>query len=275
MTSLTQSNRNTRPIGVFDSGLGGLTVLTELRRQLPKENFVYLGDTARTPYGSKGPKTIARYADECIKFLQTKNVKLIVAACNTVSALGDATLNRDKTVPVIGTIESALKEVAKLPDCKKIAVIGTEATIGSKAYEVAFNRAMPDLQVDSLACPLFVPMVEQGILEGRVFEVVADHYLERLRLIRVDALVLACTHYPLLKSALESYLGSEVVIVEPSKSVAELVTKSLEETGLIGAPSGDPTMEYFVTDEVSRFDYLARLFLQNEEVQALRIEDLA
>jgi len=265
---------NNSPIGVFDSGLGGLTVLRELKKRLPGESFVYLGDTARAPYGSKGARTIARYARDCIRFLTGKKVKLIVAACNTVSALGEGRLNEESVSPVIGTIPSAVREVSKMSACTQLGVIGTEATIASRAYEQAFLAAMPELHVTSIACPLFVPLVEQGMLAGEVPEAVIKYYLESSKNNQIDALVLACTHYPLLKESLGLYMGSNVEIIEPSKSVAELVEEYLEGKALLNNQKSIPKIEYFVTDDVSRFDYLAKHFLQNEEVNSLKVEEL-
>ena len=264
------------PIGIFDSGLGGLTVLKELRRHLPHEHFVYLGDTARTPYGSKGKETIQRYSRECAQFLLSKEIKLLVVACNTSSSLALDVLCNELPCPVIGTIEPAVSEALTVPNASKIGVIGTKATIASGAYEAMLHRRSSRLSVVAKACPLFVPLVEEGICSGPVTKAVIELYLETFRIDPVDALILGCTHYPLLGSQIGEFLGSSTRIVECSKAVAAAVANELSSRGLCtpGEPSAGGTEQYFVTDDVGRFNSLAALFLESGKVAAAKVDAL-
>ena len=192
---------DSRPIGVFDSGIGGLTVLRALRERLPQENFVYLGDTARVPYGTKGPKTVQHFAAEATVCLLQRDVKAVVLACNTASAVALDAVRAVSTVPVFGVIEPGVE--AALERTKgSVGVIGTLATVGSDRYGELLREARPDLEVHSRACPLFVPLAEEGWVDDPVTRTVAERYLRDLREARVDTLILGCTHYPILKPAI-------------------------------------------------------------------------
>jgi glutamate racemase len=265
------------PIGVFDSGLGGLTVLRELRKRLPAERFIYLGDTARAPYGSKSEETILRYAQECAHFLQVQGVKLVVVACNTVSAVALDVLAKDSSVPLVGTIDSAVNSVLELSEVQRIGVIGTQATIASQSYERALFQNKIDAQVLTKPCPLFVPLVENGLCEGEIVDRVIDLYLSDLRAARIDTLILGCTHYPMLTRALQKYFGARTRIVECSKSVAYSVSSLLAQQQLEQDSSGllGDSERYFVTDDVARFNALASLFLEGHTVQAVQLESIA
>ncbi len=270
------SSQSEMPIGVFDSGLGGLTVLRELRKALPNERFIYLGDTARTPYGSKGRETIYRYARECAHFLLSQQVKMLVVACNTVSAVALDQLALDISVPIVGTIEPAAQEVKNLSDARCVAVIGTQATIASASYEAALIRADVQAQILPKACPLFVPLVEQGMYEGEIVDKIIELYLADIRGRNADTIILGCTHYPMLVKALRRYLGNQVRIVECSQAVAARVAVMLTDYDIRRQSTelqGD-VEQYFVTDDVARFNSLASLFLQGRTVQAVQLESI-
>ena len=260
-------------IGIFDSGLGGLTVLKELKLALPNEKFIYLGDTARTPYGSKGYETIVRYSKECASFLQGKDIKLLVVACNTASSLALNTLKKEFSCPVIGTINQVVNSAVDSSHSKKIAVIGTDATIASGVYEASLKAVDPNVQVYCKPCPLFVSLVEQGMFEGEIVDKVVELYLAELKGKDIDVLILGCTHYPLLKGSIEKYLGPKVQIVECSKAIAVEVKALLEGTFSLAESEHILKKDLFcVTDGVARFNSLAQLFLENSSVSATRVD---
>ena len=261
-----------KPIGIFDSGLGGLTVLRELRKALPNEHFIYLGDTARTPYGAKSVSTIVRYSVECASFLSNFDVKLVVVACNTSSAAALSELDERFPCPVIGTIGPAVRAAVAASRTKRFGVIGTQGTIASGAYDKALHLAAPGSFVSSLACPLFVPLVEQGMLDGEIVDKVIELYLAPLKSEGIDTLILGCTHYPLLTPRIQNFLGSSVKIIECSKAITEDVLETLSRGGAVA--SGPGQEDYYVTDEVSRFNHLAKLILQQDHVHAAHVEEL-
>jgi glutamate racemase len=246
------------PIGVFDSGVGGLTVVAELRRRLPEEGILYLGDTARLPYGTKSPSTVFRYTQRNVDFLVGHGVKAVVVACNTASALALEGLT--SPVPVWGVVEPGA-ERAVAASRGRIGVIATESTVASQAYARALHRLRPDVEVVSQACPLLVPLVEEGWLEDPVTEAVARRYLEPLLAARIDTLVLGCTHYPLLAPLLARVAGDAVTLVDSAESVAATVATELARGGAL-APAGPPPPDRFcVTDNADRFARLAERIL--------------
>ena len=265
-------------IGLFDSGLGGLTVLQELRRALPHERFVYLGDTARTPYGAKSASTIERYSVECARFLLRHNLKFLVVACNTASAVALRQLEEICPCPVIGTIGPAVAAALAVSKTRKIGVIGTRATIASGVYERALqqigsnNGASSPIEVSSVPCPLFVPLVEEGITSGEIVDQVIALYLSELRSAGVDTVILGCTHYPLLAPALQRFFGDQVSLVACSEAIAAEVALSIGRAA--GAAEQVGGCQYFATDEVSRFNVLAQQFLGGEQLTAAHIEEL-
>jgi len=265
-----------RPIGLFDSGLGGLTVLRELERLMPDERFVYLGDTARLPYGTKGAATITRYALECASFLLRHDIKALVVACNTASSIALSALREAMPCDVIGTIDPAVARAVAVTARGGIGVIGTDATIASGAYERAIAAIAPRCTVVSHACPLFVPVVEQGMFDGEIVDKIIELYLSKFDFTQIDTLILGCTHYPLLKSAIARYVGTSVTLVDSAYPIAHELGRILEESGrlaqrrVVRAPAS-----FFVTDEVSRFNRLAALLLGKESVTAVRTEELA
>lgn len=277
LVGMTSARSNDLPIGIFDSGLGGLTVFKELRRHLPNERFIYLGDTARTPYGSKGKETIQRYSLECAQFLQAQEIKLLVVACNTSSSLALDVLSAHCPCPVIGTIEPAVRQALSHDSVRRVGVIGTKGTISSAAYDEKLRGSGSALEVFTKACPLFVPLVEEGLYNGPIVEAVVEHYLEELRAKSLDALILGCTHYPLLAPTIIKFLGKQTRIVECSKAIAVEVETLLNSLSLRreGNSAANEMEKYFVTDDVDRFNYLASLFLEKRPVEAVHVEHLS
>lgn len=258
-------------IGLFDSGIGGLTVLHEVIQKLPAENTIYLGDTARAPYGTKSVETVVRYSLENSQFLIEKGVKLVVLACNTSTALALDTLREKLTIPLIGVIEPGARKAAKLTKNRRVGIIGTEATIQSGAYTRALKACDAGIEVYSRACPLFVPLVEEGWTENGVVAMTVDAYLSSLKQSGIDTLILGCTHYPLLKKAIGKYLGNAVELVDSAEEIAKdvasvLKKQSLERKGAKGIHS------FFVTDAPDRFVKVGRRFLGEKVDSAVRIE---
>ena len=216
-----------RPIGVFDSGIGGLTVMSELARKLPQESIVYLGDTARVPYGDKSPDTIIRYALEDAAFLEKCNVKLIVAACNTVSAVALDILKQKLTTPVCGVLEAGAAATCKVK--RQIAVIGTKTTISSGAYWQEIRKYSPHLDVECIACPLLVPLAEEGIKSWNILQGVLDIYLGKYLAYPPDALLLGCTHYPLFTGEFDRFFSGKVQIISSATAAADMVGKFMED----------------------------------------------
>lgn len=244
------------PVGVFDSGVGGLTVLNALRRRLPRESTIYLGDTARLPYGPKSRETVRRYTREAAAFLAGRGVKLMVVACNTASARALPDLARTLPLPVVGVVRPGARAAVERSRGGRIGVIGTRGTVESGAYQEAIVDLRPAAEIRSAACPLFVPLVEEGWTDGVVARLVARRYLDPLLRERVDTLVLGCTHYPHLRELLSQVAGPGVELVEPAEAVAEAVAGELAERGL-EAPDGAVERRYVVTDDAERFRSLA------------------
>ena len=240
-------------IGVFDSGVGGLTVVSALRRRLPRESILYLGDTARLPYGSKSADTVTRYTRRNIEFLAERGVKAVVVACNTASAL--ALPNLTPEVPTWGVIEPGARKAAEVTR-GRVGIIATEGTVRSDAYPRAIRALRPEVEILSQSCPLFVPLVEEGWYDDPVTEEVARRYLAPLLDAGVDTLVLGCTHYPLLKNVLQRVAGPEVTLVDSAESVAEVVADGLAERGLEAGERG-PEHHLCVTDAGASFQRLA------------------
>jgi glutamate racemase len=258
-------------IGVFDSGIGGLTVLHKIIEVLPRENTVYLGDTARAPYGTKSVETVLRYSFENSEFLIEKGVKLLVVACNTSTAIALAPVRERLTIPVIGVIEPGVRRAIKSSKNKKVGVIGTDATIQSGAYTRALKNADPAIEVYSRACPLLVPLVEEGWTDNAVVELTVKNYLGSLKQSGIDTLILGCTHYPLLKKAIRKFMGKAVVLVDSAEEVAIEVAAMLKRYSL-ARKNGKGTHGFFVTDAPDRFIKVGQRFLGEKVESAVRIE---
>ncbi len=250
-----------RSIGIFDSGVGGLTVFKEIASLLPGENLIYLGDTARVPYGTKSVETVCRYALEAAEFLVDQGVKLLVVACNTASAVALPQLRERFQLPVIGVIEPGAKRAAKSLN-RRIGVIGTEGTINSNRYPEAIHALLPDAKIFSAPCPLFVPLAEEGWAEHEVAKLAAKEYLQPLLTAQIDTLVLGCTHYPLLRNTLQTILGDTVDMVDSAEETAKAVQNLFQQQGLANPECGGQRT-FFVTDVPTRFERVGRAFLRN------------
>ena len=254
-------NGTRQPIGVFDSGIGGLTVVKALIEELPSESVVYFGDTARVPYGTKSKSTIVRFSLENVEFLLRFGVKCIVIACNTSSSWALPTLRKYFKVPIVGVIRPGALAAVRQTRHKRIGVIGTTATINSGAYETAIQRIDPTTKVFSQSCPLFVPLVEEGWLNGTVCRQVAGTYLEPLVRQRIDTLILGCTHYPLLARTIQQVVGPAVTLVDSAQQTAAEVRGVLMGTDTLANGHSRPRYRFFVTDEPTHFDRLGHRFL--------------
>jgi glutamate racemase len=257
------------PIGVFDSGIGGLTVLRSLERRMPGESLIYFGDTAHVPYGSKSPEAVARYSTAVARFLAAKGVKLLVVACNTSSAVALEAVRRAVKVPVIGVIVPGARAAAAL-GARRVGVIGTEATVRSGAYPRALRAAGSRARAESAACPLFVPLVEEGWWDGLVTETVARRYAAPLKRARVDALILGCTHYPVLKPVLSRVMGKGVRLVDSAEETAREAERELLRLGLRSSRKGRGRREFYASDAPQRFLRLARRLL-GRRVERVRL----
>jgi glutamate racemase len=253
--------RSNAPIGVFDSGVGGLTVARALMARLPSERILYFGDTARVPYGIKSAETIAHYATQIAEFLLAREVKLLVIACNSVAAVAARTIADLSPVPVLDVIDAGARAAVAATRTRRVGVIGTLATVNSAAYDRAIHAHDAAIHIRSQACPLFVPLVEEGWLDHPVTRLTAQEYLAPLIAQSVDTLVLGCTHYPLLKGVLRDVVGGGVQLVDSADAMAVQVAELLREQGLV-RPIGAPgEHEYFVTDVPQRFRKIGELFL--------------
>ena len=259
--SESQTRNLDAPIGIFDSGVGGLTVFRAIEKRLPNESLIYLGDTARVPYGTRSLATVERYALEDAAFIYSKKVKAIVIACNTISAFAANRLRQEFAVPVIGVIRPGARRAVEMTRNGYIGVIATEGTILSGAYERAMLSLRSGLEIISRACPLFVPLAEEGWTDHPVTRQVAEEYLTEMRSTRVDTLVLGCTHYPILRPVIEDVMGHQVAFIDSGEAVADQVAIVLEEQGLLRAADEPRTEEFYVTDSAARFRRVAELFL--------------
>lgn len=249
------------PIGVFDSGLGGLTVFKVLARRMPEESLIYFGDTAHVPYGSKSPEAIARFSSAIAVFLAKRGIKLLVVACNTSSAWALPAIRRAVKVPVIGVIEPGARGAIGVSRGGRIGIIGTEATVKSGAYTAALKALKKDARITSAACPLFVPLVEEGWWSGVVVENVARRYLAPLKSARVDTVILGCTHYPYLKPILARALGARVRLIDSAEETARETETVLCDLGLRAPRGGRGRREFYASDAPERFKRLARRML--------------
>lgn len=263
------------PIGVFDSGIGGLTVAREIIRQIPDEPIVYFGDTARLPYGTKSKDTIIRYSRQIIRFLNTQNVKAIVIACNTASAYALETLEAESAVPIIGVVRSGSHMAAQVTRNGRIGVIGTRATVKSGIYENTIRGYKPDAEVFSKACPLFVSLVEEGLWHDSVTEEIASRYVSELKTKFIDTMVMGCTHYPLIRSTLRKIMGENVTLVNPAYETAIELKALLEEKGLTCQRTPEEKYQFFVSDQAEEFTSFAKSILPEEvrETKKINIEE--
>ena len=271
-----------KPIGIFDSGVGGLTVVKEVIRHLPNESIIYLGDTARVPYGIKSPETVIKYSRQNTNFLKERGIKLLVAACNTSSAVSLSILREETDISVIGVIEPGARAAVRNTKTGNIGVIGTEATIKSGAYEKAINQwsvvsgqwSGKKIGVDSKACPMFVPLAEEGWFENEVAEMTAEVYLSDFRGKRIDVLVLGCTHYPLLKKTIQKSVGNRVILIDSAEETPKEIEILLRERGLL-SDGKSRFVDFYVTDNPERFSKVGKAFLGENGLSRLSAVDLS
>ncbi|MCR4435322.1 MAG: glutamate racemase [Clostridiales bacterium] len=253
-----------RPIGVFDSGLGGLTVLDEIMKLMPTESIVYFGDCGRTPYGTKSREMVVKYTFQDIRFLLNQDIKMIVIACNTASACSLELVKNNFNIPVIEVVQPGAKTAVRMTKNKKIGVIGTEGTINSGVYGKTINKIDNTVQIISKACPLFVPLVETGWWDNDIAGRTAEEYLIPLKNEGIDVLVLGCTHYPLLKGVISKVMGDDVALVSSALEVAKVVKEAIEEYDMARDEKIKPVYRYYTSDSVEKFESLGSLILKKE-----------
>lgn len=265
-----------KPIGVFDSGIGGLTVVKRITSMLPKENIVYFGDTARVPYGSKSNATVIEYSKQSTRFLIRKNVKIIVVACNTASSVAIEELRKDLNMPVVGMIEPGAKMAVEQSHGGRIGVIGTRATINNKAYSREINRLDPKVQVFEKACPLFVPLAEEGWTKHKATNLIVEEYLKELRDLKIDTLVLGCTHYPILADIIQEVIGDNVKLIDSGIAAASIVNDELKRIGFQTNSHALGTQDFYVSDIPQKFKEVAELFMGKplQYIRKIELEEL-
>ena len=261
-----------KPIGVFDSGIGGLTVVKRIAASLPEENIIYFGDTARVPYGSKSNATVIEYSIEDAKFLMQKNVKAIVVACNTASSIAMEELKKKFDVPIIGMIEPGAQTAIKSTKNKKVGVIGTRATISNKAYSNKIKELNPEIEVFETACPLFVPLAEEGWIDHKATYEIAEEYLKDLRKKKIDTLVLGCTHYHILAEVIQQVIGKNVQLVDSGIVAAEMIRNELDRTNLHTNSYAIGNQELYVSDIPTKFREVAEIFLGKPVIDVKKVE---
>lgn len=266
------------PIGIFDSGVGGLTVAREIMRQIPNERLIYFGDTARVPYGNKSKETVTKFSKQIIRFLKTQNVKAIVVACNTASAYALDEIEKELDIPIIGVVKPGAKVAAEVTRNKKVGVIATAGTIQSQIYTEYIQGIQKDIQVIGKACPLFVPLVEEGLLEDPVTDEIATRYLNELKDIDIDTLILGCTHYPLIRSTVGRIMGEGVTLVNPAYETAIELRSLLERENLLNPSTqrlGTNQYQFFVSDGADKFKVFANSILKYGilSAQVIHIEE--
>jgi len=250
------------PIGVFDSGLGGLTVMREVLRYLPHEHVIYLGDTAQLPYGNKSPQAVLRYTLDNVSFLLEQKIKLLIVACFTASSHALEELEQRLQIPVIGVIKCGLNELLAATKTKRVAVLATASTIKSGILKSLIHKRDPSIAIFPVPCPLFVPFIEEGLLDHPALRSIAHHYLDFLK--EIDAALLACTHYPLIRSIIQETLGSRVQLIGPAESCAIAVKNSLSSLKLLNSQKTKPAYQFYVTDDPEKFRLLTASFFGSE-----------
>ncbi|MCF7825067.1 MAG: glutamate racemase [Candidatus Marinimicrobia bacterium] len=262
-----------KAIGVFDSGLGGISVVRAIINLLPHEHLIYFGDTARVPYGSKSEETVIRFSHQISSFLKEKQVKMIVVACNTASAVALESLQKNFSIPIVGVIEPGSEAAVKVSKHKRIGVIGTASTIRSGAYRTAIRSLDPDIEVIDQSCPLLVPLVEEDWPHDGVVRQVLESYLSTFQEHKPDALILGCTHYPYLKSIIQEVMGPSVRLVDSGEEVATRVQRTLAEMNLLNPESGDPGKhKFYVSDFPQKFEEIASRFLGRPLENLFKVE---
>ncbi|MBI5272826.1 MAG: glutamate racemase [Chlamydiia bacterium] len=249
------------PIGLFDSGVGGLTIMRSLMRQLPQEKLIYLGDTARVPYGNKSPQAIIRYTLDCVNFLIKQRIKLLVVACFTASSHVLYLLQETLPIPVIGVIQCGIEELTRTTRSGRVAILGTTSTIHSGIIQSLLQQRSPLITAFSIACPLFVPFIEEGLIEHPALMLMARHYLASLKTENIDSALLACTHYPMIRSIIQEVLGKDIALVEPAMSCARSAQHTLAQKGWLNQQNQKQDCLFYTTDDTEKFRASAHQFL--------------
>jgi len=265
-------NNTNDPIGVFDSGIGGLTVVKQLKRLMPNENFVYFGDTARVPYGTRSEKLIKQYALEDTAFLQQFKIKFLVIACNTVSAVAIDLLKSALSIPVTGVIQPGVEAALKISKIRRIGVIGTTATIESSTYDRTIKQFDPLTEVFGQPCPLLVPLIEEGWVEEEVTRLIIRKYLQPVLENQIDTLILGCTHFPVIKDLIQEEAGNNIILIDSGKETAKMVKNNLIELNIYKQDINKGTFKFFVSDIPKRFDEIGTRFLGQPVVNAHRVD---
>lgn len=264
---------NNRRIGIFDSGLGGLTVLKQLQQKMPQERFIYFGDTAHVPYGNKSVETITKHCIKIINFLNSENVKLIIVACNTASSSALSFIKSATQTPMIDVITPAIYDISHLPNIKNIGIIGTDTTIKSNEYQKKINKINKNINVYSQACPLLVPIIEEGLFKHNIAQLTAEMYLKKMKN-KIDALVLGCTHYPIMIQTIKKVINKNIYILDSALSTANYVNRYMEENKLMNNSKNNSSSNlYYVSDKVVRFNEITNLFLQQniKNIQKIKL----
>ncbi len=264
-----------RPIAVFDSGLGGLTVVHELIEKMPHENIIYFGDTLRCPYGGRSADAIRQFAEQIALFLVSENAKMLIAACNTISAVALSVVRAiaGDSIPVIGVVEPGCQAAVNHSADKSVGVIGTRGTVASKAYSQGIHKRDASIQVYEKACPLLAPMVEEGVTKGPVLDLLLEEYLNDLVDLGIDTLVLGCTHYPLLKNAIHAVLGGRIEVLDSAWYTAKAAEVALKECGFSSDKNGRGKTRFYVTDMTSQFSKLVEPFLhERAEIKKVNLQ---
>ena len=258
---MDQNNKAHLPIGIFDSGFGGLTVLKEIHQLLPHEDLIYLGDAARLPYGNKSPETIAQYSFECAKFLNNQQVKLIIVACHTASCNRIEKVKLTIPLPIIDMVDPCIEFLSTAQKPLHLGILATQATIASQTYQKKISSLFPDIQYTAIPCPLFVPLVEEGLTSGLITDQIIHHYLETIANTSVNAVFLGCTHYPLLKNSIQKYLPSDIKILDPGQLLAHYLQNYLIKYSLLNQSSQTGNLTFYTTDIPHHFSTLGKIFL--------------
>lgn len=265
-------DRKKLPIGVFDSGVGGLTIVRELLKFLPHESVIYFGDTARVPYGTKSRSTVLKFTTQAIEFFTTKGIKMLLIACNTSSSLALPDLKSECDFPIYGVIEPGIREALNVTRTGRIGVIGTRATISSNIYQKKLKALNPDVEVFSCPCPLFVPLVEEGWIDDPITYKVARRYLDNLKKEDIDTLILGCTHYPLIKDVIQYVMGKNVALVDSARAFAYEIKEELKKLDLENDSNNNSQYEFYVSDEPEQFKQLGSFFLGKEISSVNRVD---
>lgn len=252
------------PIGIFDSGIGGLTVARQIMKLLPHESLIYLGDTARVPYGTRDKQTIIRFAKELTRFMLAKEVKALVVACNTMSGVALDEINKMTDIPVLGVIEPTVNEALESSRTHEIGVIGTRATINSKAYDKEISGKNIKVKLISKACPLFVPLVEEGFIKQNATQLIVNEYLSSFKKTKIDTLILGCTHYPVLKSLIQKAVGKDILLVDSAYPTAIALKNLLSSKNLLTTNMHKPKYRFYVTDSTDRTQNIVNVFFDHK-----------